>query len=236
MFEREHHRCIALVLQSLRAEVLAAHRCWFGGGTAMAVRYGEYRESLDIDFLVSDLAGYRALRQALSAAGSLVPITREGLVLAPSRELRADQYGLRTQLRVGERQIKFEIVFEARLALDAPAPGDAVCGIATLTAVDLAAETLLANADRWADDGVFSRDLIDLAMHPGPLATMRAACAKAEGAYGADVRRALAAAIEALRQREGRLEACMRAMAITGVSRAQLWQRIRRLERWLAPA
>jgi hypothetical protein len=46
----------------------------------------------------------------------------------------------------------------------------------------------------------------------------------------------LGAAIEALRQREGRLEACMRAMAITGVSRAQLWQRIRRLERWLAPA
>lgn len=236
MFEREHHRCIALVLQSLRAEVLAAHRCWFGGGTAMALRHGEYRESLDIDFLVSDLAGYRALRQGLSASGSLAPITREGLVLEPSRELRADQYGLRTQLRVGERQIKFEIVFEARLALDAPARGDAVCGIATLTAVDLAAEKLLANADRWADDGVFSRDLIDLAMHPGPLATMRAACAKAEGAYGGDVRRALGAAIEALRQREGRLEACMRAMAITGVSRAQLWQRIRRLERWLAPA
>ena len=207
MFEREHHRCIALVLQSLRAEVLAAHRCWFGGGTAMALRHGEYRESLDIDFLVSDLAVYRALRRALSAAGSLAPITREGLVLEPSRELRADQYGLRTQLRVGERQIKFEIVFEARLALDAPAPGDAVFGIATLTAVDLAAETLLANADRWADDGVFSRDLIDLAMHPGPLATMRAACAKAEGAYGGDVRRALGAAIEAMRHREGRLEA-----------------------------
>lgn len=56
--------------------MLEAHHCLFGGGTAMALRYGEYRESVDIGFMVSHLAGYRALRQALTdAAGarSLAP-------------------------------------------------------------------------------------------------------------------------------------------------------------------
>jgi nucleotidyltransferase AbiEii toxin of type IV toxin-antitoxin system len=37
------------------------------GGTAIAFRYGEYRESLDLDFPVSDRDGYRALRQRIKA-------------------------------------------------------------------------------------------------------------------------------------------------------------------------
>ena len=66
MFEREHHRRIADVLTRLDADLLRSAHCLFGGGTAMALRYGEYRESVDIDFLVSDVAGYRKLRQRLT--------------------------------------------------------------------------------------------------------------------------------------------------------------------------
>ena len=99
MFERPHHRDVALVLQSLDPQVLAARCCWFGGGTAMALRYGEYRESVDIDFLVADLAGYRALRQMLGGADGLAPLVRPGMHLELARELRADQYGIRTQVR-----------------------------------------------------------------------------------------------------------------------------------------
>jgi hypothetical protein len=231
LFERDHHRCIALALQAVQADLLAAHRCWFGGGTAMALRFGEYRESLDIDFLVSDPDGYRDLRTLLARAGSLVPILRPGLHLEETRALRADQYSLRTQLRIGERPIKFEIVFEARIALAQPRPDDAVCGVATLSRIDLAAEKWLANADRWADDNVHSRDLIDLAMHPGPAATLRAGLEKAEAAYGGEIRRTTLAAVARLRERRGRLDACMAALAVRHVSRAQLWQRMRRLER-----
>jgi hypothetical protein len=231
LFERDHHRCIALVLQAVQPETLLDHQCWFGGGTAMALRFGEYRESLDIDFLISDPRGYRELRGALAQAGSLAPILRPGMPLEQTRPLRADQYGLRTQLRIGERPIKFEIVFEARIGLEPPGPTDAVCAVATLSRLDLAAEKWLANADRWADDSVFSRDLIDLAMHPGPAATLRAALAKAEAAYGGEVRRTLLAAVGALRARHGRLDACMAALAVRNVSKAQLWQRVRRLER-----
>ena len=222
------------MLQSLRAEVLAGHQCWFAGGTAMALRFGEYRESLDIDFLASDRGGYRALRATLSEAASLDPIVRAGLRLEQTRPLRADQYGLRTQLRVGDLPIKFEIVLEGRIELARPGKRDAVCGVTTLSRLDLAAEKLLANADRWADDSVYSRDLIDLAMHPGPLATLRAAVGKAEAAYGSEVRRTLLAAIDALRLRSGRLDTCMHALAIGTVTKAQLWQRIRRLARLAA--
>ncbi|MCW2313780.1 nucleotidyl transferase AbiEii/AbiGii toxin family protein [Rhodoferax antarcticus] len=55
MFERPHHQRIAQVLYALDAQLLRDKHCLFGGGTAIALRYGEYRESVDIDFLVSDL-------------------------------------------------------------------------------------------------------------------------------------------------------------------------------------
>lgn len=57
MFERPHHQRIAHVLATLDADALRQHACLFGGGTCIALRYGEYRESVDIDFLVSDAQG-----------------------------------------------------------------------------------------------------------------------------------------------------------------------------------
>jgi Nucleotidyl transferase AbiEii toxin, Type IV TA system len=236
LFEREHHRNGALVLQSLEPQVLAQRHCYFGGGTAMAMRYGEYRESVDIDFLVSDRAGYRELRQMLGGAGGLDPLLRPGMALELARDVRTDQYGIRTQVRSGVAAVKFEIVLEARIELEAPGPQDQVCGVQTLAPIDLAAEKFLANADRWGDDAVFSRDLIDLAMQGGGRGLLQAACAKAEAAYGASVRRSLAAAVQALRERPHRLDECMRALAITSVSKAQLWERIRKLPRLLPDA
>lgn len=233
MFEREHHRAVGLVLQALDPVVLARHQCWFGGGTAMALLHGEYRESVDIDFLVANRSSYRDLRQMLGGSSSLAPLVRSGLAVQVVRELRADQYGIRTQVRSGTALIKFEIVLEARIGFEEPGPDDQVCGIRTLAPVDLAAEKLLANADRWPDDGVFSRDLIDLAMQRASRAVLQAARSKAESAYGDAVRKALAAAVDGLRKRPHRLEECMRALSITGVSKAQLWARIRALSKAL---
>lgn len=231
MFEREHHRRIAMVLQGLDPGVLARHHCLFGGGTAIALRYGEYRESVDVDFLVSDAQGYRALRQLLTGPDGLQPLARAGVALEQSREVRADQYGIRTLVTLGEAAIKFEIVREARIELEPPGPQDLVCGIATLTPLDLAASKLLANADRWMDGAVYCRDLIDLAMMAPAPGLLRAALAKAEAAYGPSVKADLSKAIAFLRERPLRLEECMRAMRMETVSRALLWQRIRNLER-----
>jgi hypothetical protein len=233
LFERPHHRDVALVLQSLDAPALSQRHCYFGGGTAMAMRYGEYRESRDIDFVVSDLTGYRELRQMLGNLRGFLPIAREGIEVELAREVRADQYGIRTHVRSGESTIKFEIILEARIDLAAPGNGDRICGIQTLAPIDLAAEKLLANADRWADDSVYSRDLIDLAMMRADRRLLEAACMKAEGAYGESVRSSLSQAVDGLETRRGRLEACMTALSIDGVTRAQLWQAVRTVARQL---
>src|SRR6185503_4004601 len=95
LFERDHHRRVAVVLEALDADLLLANGCLFGGGTAIALRYGEYRESLDIDLLVSSRVGYRTLRE-LIAGGGLQALARKGARLHELRQARADQYGIRT--------------------------------------------------------------------------------------------------------------------------------------------
>jgi hypothetical protein len=233
LFERPHHRDVALVLQSLDAQALSRRHCYFGGGTAMALRYGEYRESVDIDFMVSNLPGYRELRQMLGNVHGLQPIVRAGMQVEIARDIRADQYGIRTQLRSGTSTIKFEIVLEARIELASPGNEDRICGIQTLAPIDLAAEKLLANADRWADDAVYSRDLIDLAMMQADRPLLEAACLKAEAAYGDSIRRSLAQAVDSLQSRRGRLQECMTALSVGPVTKAQVWQAIRGVARRL---
>ncbi len=233
MFERPHHQRIAHVLAALDGALLREHGCLFGGGTCIALRYGEYRESVDIDFLVSDAAGYRELRQLLTGITGLNAALRPGAMpLVMLREVRADQYGIRTQVQMDGMAIKLEVVREARMELQAPGPQDVICGISTLTVQDLAASKLLANSDRQADDGVFSRDLIDLAMMALPLPTLREALNKAEQAYGEAVLRDLGKAIDRMQNRQGWMERCMQVMAME-VPKAVLWQKIRALRRVL---
>lgn len=236
MFERPHHQRIAHVLAALDGGALAQHACWFGGGTCIALRFGEYRESVDIDFLVSDPAGYRELRQLLTGLDGLAPITRQGAMpLELLREVRADQYGIRTQVRMDGYPIKFEIVREARIAFQTPGVQDQLCGVGTLTVLDMAASKLLANADRQADAGVFSRDIIDLAMMDLSLPQLRAALEKASEAYGGAISRDLGKAIDRMENKPEWLERCMQAMAMH-MPRAVLWKKIRTLRHVLPVA
>ncbi len=233
MFERPHHQRIAHILAALDGNALAQHGCWFGGGTCIALRFGEYRESVDMDFLVSDATGYRELRQLLTGIHGLAPITRPGAMpLELVRAMRADQYGLRTQVQMDGHAIKFEIVREARITLQAPSAQDQICGIGTLTVLDMAASKLLANADCQADDGVFNRDVIDLAMMNLPLTQLRAALEKASQAYGDTITKDLAKAIDRLQNRQGWLERCMQVMDMN-MPKSVLWQKVRRLKQVL---
>ena len=233
VFERPHHQRIAHVLYALNAPLLRQSNCLFGGGTAIALKYGEYRESVDIDFLVSDVSSYRALRQLLTGPLGIGALVREGATaLTQTREFRADQYGIRTMLLVADQKIKFEIILEARIELATPGTKDEVCGVATLTPLDLATSKLLANSDRWADDGVFNRDVIDLAMMKPPLTLLRQAVAKAQGAYGQAILQDLDKALQRIQTRHDWLERCMQAMAIH-LPKAVIWQRLRALRRIL---
>ena len=225
MFRRLHHQRVAEVLSRLDAPLLAEHNCWFGGGTAIVLAHGEFRESVDIDFLVSDQQSYRQLRQMVRDHGLHALATHE---LELGRTPSVDGYGIRTSVLVAGVAIKFEIIHEGRLDLDTPSSGDEICGVQHLTRTDQVATKLLANDDRWADTSTFSRDLIDLAMMKPDTAALHAGARKAVDAYGKTVGESLNKAVTYLQDRPQRLDESIRALRID-VPRAAVWQGIRDL-------
>ena len=164
MFTRPHHQRIAKVLESLDADLLKRHNCLFAGGTAIALGYGEYRESVDVDFLVSDLASYRYLRNLVREQGLQALMKSNDVGQLQTSEIRSDQFGIRTKVFVEGKPIKFEIVLEGRIGLAKPGKKDSILGVASLTKLDMAASKLLANSDRGLDVGMHCRDVIDLAI------------------------------------------------------------------------
>jgi len=212
LFDRPRHRRIASVLQDLDVDILRAHRCCFGGGTAIVLGHGEYRESADIDLMTDTVEGYRELRSLVRTKGINALFTSPPKLL---RDVRTDQYRIYCALDLGGDPVKFELMHEARLKLDAPRTQSDICGVPTLVPHDLAATKLLANSDRWSADEVFSRNLIDLALLLPAGAIPALALKKARRAYGNSVEKDLVKAVEALLAREGRLKRCMTELKIT---------------------
>lgn len=233
MFNRPDHQRIAKVLESLNADLLKQYNCLFAGGTAIALRYGEYRESVDIDFLVSDLASYRHLRNLVREQGlqALMRSTDAGQL--QTSDIRSDQYGIRTKVFVEGKPIKFEIVLEGRIALANPRKKDSIAGVATLTRLDMAASKLLANSDRGLDMGMHCRDVIDLAMLNLSKTEFADAITKTKVAYGEAILKDLSKVIDRLGEANGLLERCMKAMDIS-VPRALLWQNISKVKSFIA--
>ena len=216
---------IANILEQFNEGLLRKHHCYFGGGTAIALLKDEYRESIDIDFLVSSKEGYRELRNLLTSPEGINAITHKDALLILAREIRADQYGIRTFIQFGEVRVKFEIVLEGRIEFDDPGPSDLVGRINTLTRVDLLASKLLANSDRWNDAAVYSRDVIDLVMLSPNKAEFKWAITKALQAYGDSIHKDLHKAINALLIRDGYLEECMKMLKME-IPKALLWQKL----------
>lgn len=189
--------------------MLLKNRCFFGGGTAIALAHGEYRESVDIDFICSSVDGYRELRQQFNAQDQSWLFKRPVQIV---REPRADQYGIRLAAAVDAVPVKLEIVFEGRIELKDPLPEDVIEGVWTLATEDLVATKLMANADRYADDSVMGRDLIDLAMLSPDGVLHADGVSKARRAYGESIDKAFIRGKALLLEREGRLVKCMTAM------------------------
>jgi hypothetical protein len=209
-FRRPHHKAIARALRAMDEGFLSRTGCLFGGGTELAMSLGEYRESRDVDFLTSSRAGFRALREEVTSR-SLGAVLRRELTLV--RDVRTDRDGIRTFFAVGDVRLKFEIVFEGRL--DLAGELDPAFGVPTLRPEYAVAEKLLANADRGLDESTSARDLIDLAFAAAhfPSAVLDSGFALAEQAYGTAVRRYLAAATNAFRDRR-RAAACIEALDV----------------------
>ena len=233
MFTRPHHQRIAKVLESLDTDLLKRHNCLFAGGTAIALGYGEYRESVDIDFLVSDLVSYRYLRNSVREQGLQALMKSTDASQLQTSDIRSDQYGIRTRVFVKGKPIKFEIVLEGRVSLAKPGQKDSILGVATLMKIDMAVSKLLANSDRGLDMGMHCRDVIDLAMLNLSKSEFAEATTKSEAAYGEAILKDLAKVIDMLGEANGLLERCMTAMDVS-VPRALLWQNISKVKSYIA--
>lgn len=166
MFNHPHHNLILKILNAVDSEFFARAGIYFGGGTFITFCYGEYRWSKDVDFICpvspENKEGYRELRERVFAHGH-EGIFKDTSQITFPRELVANQNGVRQGIIVDDTLIKFEIVTEPRIQLGEPATYD-WCPVLCLNVVDRFAEKLLANADRWSDRAIESRDLIDLAV------------------------------------------------------------------------
>jgi hypothetical protein len=197
-FKRPEHRIIAKALGLMDREFLTANQCWFGGGTAIVMKLGEYRRSLDVDFLCADADGYRELRTRATERGvrAFFPEPVEAV-----RDLQIDQYGLRTVVRLEGQLITFEIIREGRIELQGHF--DDNLNVPALIAADMFAEKLLANADRCQDRATAYRDAIDLGMLVRAYQEIPIdALGKALAAYGSDIQHKIVWVVNKLQDRD----------------------------------
>jgi hypothetical protein len=179
-FKIDHHQLIHRILDGLNCEFLSECRAYFGGGTLISLDLGEYRTSNDIDFLCSLGADYRKLRNAISDLNPRI-LLKDNSALEIER-FTADQYGIRMAIVIDGIPIKTEIIAEARFKLDVPRQ-PIWSPVECLSISDCFTSKLLANADRYADPSVYSRDLIDLAFLRNEQPILPLAIDKAEAAY-----------------------------------------------------
>jgi hypothetical protein len=203
-FRLEHHNKILTILESLDPEVLKKGSAYFGGGTLLALNFGEYRWSKDIDFISPVVSsGYRHLRTVIFEGGYKALFRDLSRIEVGNGT--TDQYGIRMLVRVDGVPIKTEIIAEVRFELDPPRFPE-WSPVACLSLNDCFASKLLSNSDRYRDDSVESRDLIDLAILRLQSPIPQEAIEKAENAY--EVMRPLKEAVKRFQERTDYRERC----------------------------
>lgn len=86
------HNQVLTILRLLNVDLLESCEIYFGGGTLLALSYGEYRLSRDVDFLCCYGAPFSQLRSALYAQGVDALLQPEwSKVFQIPRELRTDR-------------------------------------------------------------------------------------------------------------------------------------------------
>lgn len=206
-------------------------QCYFAGGTQLAMSHGEFRESRDIDFLLSSADGLRMIRESIGER-SLGALFRDPIHLA--REVRKDRDSIRTFIAEGARAepLKFEVIVEGRIRLEGAL--DETLGLPTLAPHCAIAEKLLANADRGRAREHRSRDVIDLAfvMLQVDEAAFLAGYRLARTAYGQSIKEELREALKMLELDAGYRGACIEDLRIEDAKALRKGlERLRRLQR-----
>lgn len=144
-----HNSALRLIHGHLNLELIESCNLYFGGGTLCSMRYGEYRESVDIDFLCSDHEKMRNLNINYEKISDL-PKARDSDFMRDS---------VRLWLKFEEQIFKVEFVKEYRIPLQA----ERFQGILSLTPTSLLACKLMANVDRGAPSSYqHLKDMVDI--------------------------------------------------------------------------
>ncbi|HYX16605.1 MAG TPA: nucleotidyl transferase AbiEii/AbiGii toxin family protein [Nostoc sp.] len=122
-----------------------------------------------------------------------------------------DQYGIRMIVFVDDMPIKTEIIAETRFQLDSPRYLK-WSSVPCLSFNDCFTSKLLSNSDRYADDSVEARDLIDLGILRLQSPIPQASIEKAEKAY--QVMRPLKRAIALFQERPDYREKCFLSLQV----------------------
>ncbi|MBD2597151.1 nucleotidyl transferase AbiEii/AbiGii toxin family protein [Nostoc spongiaeforme FACHB-130] len=209
-FRLDHHNKILTILESLNSDILKEGSAYFGGGTLLALDFEEYRWSKDIDFISPvGVSGYKYLRTVVFDGGYEALFTDlSGIHIGRGT---TDQYGIRMIVIVDNLPIKTEIIAESRFQPDPPRYTE-WSPVPCLSLIDCFTSKLLANSDRYMDDSVESRDLIDLAILRLQSPIPEAAINKAENAY--EVIRPLKTAVKRFQERPDYREKCFLSLQI----------------------
>ena len=197
-FRLDHHNKILTILQSFNSDLLHQSFAYFGGGTLITLDFGEYRSSKDVDFICSVCSsGYRHLRTVIYDNG--YKALYRDLTQIKIGHGTTDQYGIRMLVFVDNVPIKTEIIAEVRFELDPPRYPEWCPLVPCLSLNDCFTSKLLANSDRYLDNSVEARDLIDLAVLRLHSPIPSTAINKAENAY--EVMRPLKEAVQSFQDR-----------------------------------
>ncbi|ELS03212.1 protein of unknown function (DUF1814) [Xenococcus sp. PCC 7305] len=212
-FRLAHHNKILTILESLNHDLLDKSFAYFGGGTLIALDFGEYRWSKDVDFICPvATSGYKHLRTVIYDGGHKALF--KDLSQIEIGHSTTDQYGIRMLIKVDNIPIKAEIIAEARFELDPPRyPAWTSTPIPCLSTNDCFTAKLLANSDRYMDNSVEARDLIDLAVLRLNSSIPQSAIDKAESAY--EVVRPLKEAIKMFQERPDFRDKCFNGLKIS---------------------
>jgi len=196
-FTLEHHNKVLKILECLDSEVLKEGSAYFGGGTLLTLDFEEYRWSKDIDFIAPvGTFGYKHLRKVVFDGG-YEALFRDLKIIQIGRAT-TDQYGIRMMVCVDNTPIKIEIIAETRFQPDPPRYPQ-WSPVPCLSLHDCFTSKLLSNSDRFMDDSVEARDLIDLAILRLQSPIPQISIEKAERAY--EVMRPLFIAIKRFQER-----------------------------------
>lgn len=163
MAKRSHHQKMVRLLSLLDANKLRDTNCLFAGGTAIALLYGEKRESTDLDFLCEDAPSSLRLRNFLREDFSAIFINAVEII-----RTKSNNYATSALVKFEDIVTKIEFVYpnlcfnaqEGRGILDASK-------VPVLSGTNLLHQKFLANTNRGLSLDVNFRDIIDIAtMYP----------------------------------------------------------------------